>query len=49
MIDNPRKRFGLPAPELTEGQPADLAVLDLETEWVIRSGQFPLQGACHAV
>ena len=44
MIDNPRQRFGLKAPEITEGQPADLAVLDLDAEWVIRPEQFLSKG-----
>jgi dihydroorotase len=44
MIDKPRERFGLPARTLEEGQPADLAVLDLDKEWVIRSEQFLSKG-----
>ena len=44
MIDKPRERFGLPARTLEAGQPADLAVLDLDREWVIRSEQFLSKG-----
>jgi dihydroorotase len=44
MIDKPRERFRLPARTLTDGQPADLAVLDLDQEWVIRSDEFLSKG-----
>ena len=44
MIDNPRERFRLPRRALAEGEPADLAVLDLNREWVIRSEQFLSMG-----
>ena len=37
---NPRKIFGLPGGELTEGQPADLTVLDLNRPHVIDSQTF---------
>ena len=37
---NPRKIFGLPGGELTEGQPADLTVLDLNRPHVIDSSTF---------
>ena len=37
---NPRKIFGLPGGELTEGQPADLTVLDLNRPHVIDSQAF---------
>jgi dihydroorotase len=44
MIDHPRKRFSLPERTLAEGQPADLAVLDLEKKWVIRPDEFLSKG-----
>jgi dihydroorotase len=44
MIDKPRERFGLPLRTLEEGQPADLAVLDLDREWVIRPERFFSKG-----
>ncbi|MBN1778162.1 MAG: dihydroorotase [Clostridiales bacterium] len=44
MIDNPRKRFGLPERTLEAGQPADLAVLDLDREWVIKPAEFLSKG-----
>ena len=37
---NPRKIFGLPGGELTEGQPADLTVLDLNRPHIIDSSTF---------
>ena len=37
---NPRKIFGLPGGELTEGQPADLTVLDLNRPHIIDSSSF---------
>lgn len=37
---NPRKLFGLPGGEIAEGQPADLAVLDLNRPHVIDSAAF---------
>jgi dihydroorotase len=40
MIDNPRERFRLPKRELAEGEPAELAVLDPDKEWSIRSEHF---------
>ena len=44
MIDNPRKRFGLPERTLAANQPATLAVLDLEKEWIIRPAEFLSKG-----
>ncbi len=44
MIDKPRERFRLPLPTFTEGQPADLAVLDLDREWVVRPERFFSKG-----
>jgi len=44
MIDNPRRRFGLPERTLADGQPADLAVLDLDKEWVITPAEFLSKG-----
>ena len=40
MIDAPRQRFQLPRRTLERGQPADLAVLDLHKEWIIRPETF---------
>ena len=37
---NPRKIFGLPGGEITEGAPADLTVLDLNRPHVINSADF---------
>lgn len=44
MIDAPRERFCLPRKTLEAGQPADLAVLDLDREWVIRPEEFFSRG-----
>jgi dihydroorotase len=44
MINNPRRRFGLPARTLTEGQSADLAVLDLDRQWIIEPAEFLSKG-----
>ncbi|MFH1511914.1 MAG: dihydroorotase [Bacillota bacterium] len=44
MIDKPRERFGLPRRTLGEGQPADLAVLDLSKEWVVEPDRFLSKG-----
>ncbi len=44
MIDAPRARFRLPQRTLESGQPADLAVLDLNKEWIIRPEEFFSKG-----
>ena len=40
MSVNPRKRFGLAGGIIADGEPADLTVLDLETNWTIDSADF---------
>ena len=44
MIDAPRSRFRLPPRTLETGQPADLAVLDPDREWVINPERFYSKG-----
>ena len=36
----PAMVLGLPAPSLSPGSPADLAILDLHTEWTVEPGTF---------
>ena len=36
----PARILGLPAPSLGDGSPADLVLLDLENEWIVRSSDF---------
>ncbi len=43
MSETPRARFGLGSP-LEEGQPADLAVFDLEREWTVDPAEFLSKG-----
>lgn len=40
MSVNPCKRFGLPGGIIEDGAPADLTVLDLNTNWTINSADF---------
>ena len=40
MSVNPCKRFGLPGGIIEDGAPADLTVLDLNTNWTIDSANF---------
>ena len=49
MIDNPRERFRLARNTLSDGEPADLAVLDLNKEWTIDPGRFFSKGARDAL
>lgn len=36
LVNNPRKLFGLPIPEIAEGQPASLTLFDPDREWVFQ-------------
>ncbi len=36
----PASILGLPVPSLSVGMPADIAVLDLESDWTVRSSEF---------
>jgi dihydroorotase len=38
--DGPARILGLPSPQLVEGGPADLAILDLDGEWEVDPGEF---------
>ena len=44
MIDAPRKRFGLPPVSLEAGDAADMAVFDVEKEFIIDPRQFVSKG-----
>ena len=44
MSINPRKRFGLSGGIIEDGAPANLTVLDLDTEWTINSADFASKG-----
>ena len=44
MSVNPCKRFGLPGGAIEDGAPADLTVLDLNTNWTIDSADFVSMG-----
>lgn len=44
MSVNPRRRFGLEGGEIADGQPADLTVIDLDSEWVINPDDFASKG-----
>ena len=44
MTEGPAKIMGLPSGSLEEGARADLTFIDLEKEWVIRSGAFASKG-----
>lgn len=41
--DGPARVLGLPTPSLAEGSVADIALLDLETEWTVRKDAFVSQ------
>lgn len=36
----PATILGLPAPSLTPGRPADIALIDIESDWTVRSSDF---------
>ena len=44
LTDAPRARFGLPPVDLLPGQPADLAVFDLNKAWVVNPDTFLSMG-----
>lgn len=44
MSVNPRKRFGFEGGVIADGQPADLAVIDLDREWIIDPDDFVSMG-----
>lgn len=44
MTDTPRARFGLPKVTLEAGDPADIAVFDLDREWTVDPGGFASMG-----
>ena len=44
MSVNPRRRFGLAGGVIADGEPADLAVLDLDADWTIDSADFVSMG-----
>ena len=44
MSVNPRKRFGLAGGVIADGEPADLAVLDLNANWTIDANNFVSMG-----
>ncbi|MGN0733852.1 MAG: dihydroorotase [Emergencia sp.] len=44
MSVNPRRRFGFEGGVISDGQPADLAVIDLDREWVIDPDDFVSMG-----
>jgi len=43
-VSGPRSVLGLPVPRLTEGEAADVVLLDLEREWVVRKAEFRSRG-----
>ena len=44
MSVNPRRRFGFEGGVIADGQPADLAVIDLDREWIIDPDDFVSMG-----
>ncbi|MBR5315542.1 MAG: dihydroorotase [Firmicutes bacterium] len=44
MSVNPRKRFGLAGGIIADGEPADLAILDLNKNWTIHAEDFVSKG-----
>lgn len=44
MSVNPRRRFGFEGGVVADGQPADLAVIDLDREWIIDPDDFVSMG-----
>ena len=44
MSVNPRRRFGFEGGVIADGQPADLAIIDLDREWIIDPDDFVSMG-----
>ena len=44
MCGNPRRRFGLPAAQMADGEKADLTIFDLDEEYVIDPAEFLSMG-----